>query len=171
MSRSLSLVAALVFALSGCKSYSPKPLTTDAVNARLEVPADDALRERASKIDHPLLKPVEFTSLKKLTPDQAAVVAVLLNPSLRAIRDEHNSAEAQVLTAGILPNPQLSFGEDFPYGGSADAKTINAYAFGLSWDVTQLITRDAHIHAAKAKSASVNLDIRCVRCCPMTSNG
>jgi len=153
------LAAAFVVALCGCKSYSPQPLTTDAVNARLEVPADDALREQASKIDHPLLKPVEFTSLKKLTPDQAAVLAVLLNPALRAIRDEHNSAEAQVLTAGILPNPQLSFGEDFPYGGSADAKTINAYAFGLSWDVTQLITRDAHIRAAKAKSASVNLDI------------
>lgn len=159
MSRSFSLVAALVFALSGCKSYSPQPLTSDAVNARLEVPADDALREQASKIDHPLLKPVEFTSLKKLTPDQAAVLAVLLNPSLRAIRDEHNSAEAQVLTAGILPNPQLSFGEDFPYGGSSDAKTINAYALGLSWDVTQLITRDARIRAAKSKAASVKLDI------------
>lgn len=159
MSRSFSLVAALVFALSGCKSYSPKPLTSDAVNARLKVPSNDALREQASRIDHPLLKPTEFTSFNKLTPDQAAVLAVLLNPSLRAIRDEHNSAEAQVLTAGILPNPQLSFGEDFPYGGSSDAKTINAYTLGLSWDVTQLITRDARMRAAKAKSASVNLDI------------
>lgn len=153
------MVAALVFALSGCKSYSPQPLTSDAVNDRLEVPADDALRAQTSKIDHPLLKPIEFTNFTKLTPDQAAVLAVLLNPSLRAIRDERNSAEAQVLTAGILPNPQLSFGEDFPYGGSSDAKTINAYAFGLSWDVTQLITRDAHMRAAKAKSTSVNLDI------------
>ncbi len=159
MRRSFSLVAALVFALSGCKSYWPKPLTSDAVNARLKVPAEDALREQASKIDHPLLKPIAFTSFKKLTPDQAAVLAVLLNPSLRAVRDEHNTAEAQVLTAGILANPQLSFGEDFPYGGASDAKTINAYALGLSWDVTQLITRDARIRAAKSKAASVKLDI------------
>jgi outer membrane protein TolC len=149
---------ALMVMLAGCKTYTAKPLTADAVNANLATPSTNELREQASKIDHPLLKPIAIADLKSITPEQAAVIAVLLNPSLRAIRDERDSAEAQVITAGILPNPQLSFGEDFPHG-SSDTKTVNAYALGLNWEVTQLITRDARLRAANAKAASVNLDI------------
>jgi outer membrane protein TolC len=62
------------------------------------------------------------------------------------------------LQAGILPNPQVAAEEDFPFGGD-DAGATNAYNVGVNWDVTQLISRGAHMSAAKANAASVDLDI------------
>jgi outer membrane protein TolC len=93
-----------------------------------------------------------------LTPDQAAVIAVVANPSLRAARDQRGLAAAQLLQAGILPNPQVNFGENYPYGG-AIAGAVTASQVGLSWDVTELISRDARVRAAKAGEASVDLGI------------
>lgn len=150
--------ATLLIALAGCKTYAPSPLTREAVDRQLAPPALNVLRVEASQIDHPLLKPVYISNLQSITPDQAAIIAVLMNPSLRAIRDQRGTADAAVLTAGILPNPQLSVGEDFP-SGSSDVRTINGYALGLNWEVTQLISHDARLRAAKAEAASFSLDI------------
>ena len=52
----------------------------------------------------------------------------------------------------------MNFGEDYPYGGTL-VGNVTASAVGLSWDVTQLISRDAKVRAAKAGAASVDLDI------------
>jgi outer membrane protein TolC len=52
----------------------------------------------------------------------------------------------------------VNFGEDYPYGGAIDG-TVTASAVGVSWDVTQLISRDAKVRAGKANAASVDLDI------------
>ena len=134
------------------------PLSASAVQRGLAAPAADQLRVQAQSIKHPLLKPVIFDDRDGLTPDQAAIMAVLVNPSLRAARDQRGLAAAQLLQAGILPNPQVNFGEDYPYGGAIDG-TVTASAVGVSWDVTQLISRDAKVRAGKANAASVDLDI------------
>jgi outer membrane protein TolC len=83
---------------------------------------------------------------------------VLANPSLRAVRDERGLAASQLLQAGILPNPQVSFGEQYPYGGAIDG-AVTASNIGLSWDVTQLISRDAKVRAGRANADSVDLSI------------
>jgi outer membrane protein, heavy metal efflux system len=143
--------------MAGCARYAAKPLTPDAVQNGLAVPARNQLTVLAKSIQHPILKPVVFDE-NGLTPDQAAIMAVLINPSLRANRDQRGLASAQVLQAGILPNPQISAGEDFPFGGD-DLGAANAWNVGVSWDVAELISRGAHIGAAKANAASVDLDI------------
>ncbi|MGD0766721.1 MAG: TolC family protein [Tepidisphaeraceae bacterium] len=152
------ILVGLVLVLGGCSRYQAMPLSASAVQRGLAAPAADQLRVQAQSIKHPLLKPVIFDDRDGLTPDQAAIMAVLVNPSLRAARDQRGLAAAQLLQAGILPNPQVNFGEDYPYGGAIDG-TVTASAVGVSWDVTQLISRDAKVRAGKANAASVDLDI------------
>lgn len=143
---------------AGCAHYHPMPLDSAPGQRSAAVLQSDLLRISAKQLKHPILRPIEFNASRAITPDQAAVLAVLLNRSLRAARDQRAIASAEVLTAGILPNPQVTFNEDFPIGG-ATAGTINAYGIGLGWDITQLITRDAKLRAARSGAASINLDI------------
>ena len=112
--------------VAGCQSYRPAPLIPGAVNRNLAIPPDDVLRVRGRDIRHPLLQPLVLDYRNGLSPDEAAVLAVLVNPSLRAERDRRALASAQLLTAGILPNPQLSAALDVPTGGN-DAGTVNGY--------------------------------------------
>jgi cobalt-zinc-cadmium efflux system outer membrane protein len=143
---------------AGCQPYLPMPLEPEAANRDLAVPADEVLRVRGRDIRHPLLRPLELNYHDGLSPDEAAVLAVLVNPSLRAERDRRALAAAQLLAAGILPNPQLSAALDVPTGGK-DAGTVNGYSVGLNWDVTALITRGATHAAAAAQAESVDLEV------------
>jgi cobalt-zinc-cadmium efflux system outer membrane protein len=145
-------------ALSGCAAYAPRPITADAVQAKLPTPDMAELRILASEISHPILKPVDMRPDQGLYPDGAAVLAVMLNPSLRAIRDQRLLSSAQLLDAGLLPNPELSYSLEMPIG-SDTAGRINAYGLGLSWEVTSLIARGAKTGRAKKSKEAVDLDI------------
>jgi outer membrane protein TolC len=151
----LFMAAALV--AGGCSpSKRQVPLTSEAIDAGLTSPAMEVLRVQARSIRHPMLAPLEIKEGDGVSPDEAAVLAVLANPSLRAVRDARGLAAAQVLRAGLLPNPSLSFGREFPYAGP---DTIVAYGIGLNWDITSLIDHAAKVDAAKAMAASVDLDV------------
>jgi cobalt-zinc-cadmium efflux system outer membrane protein len=146
------------FAAGGCAMYHPMPLTSEAVDARLKPPGMAKLRILASKIDHPILQPVQLKLNDGLSPDGAAVLAVLLNPSLRAIRDQRAISHAQVLEAGLLPNPELTFSLETPTGGNTAGK-VTAYGLQLNWDVTSLVSRALRAGAATASKGAVDLDI------------
>ncbi|HEY7320169.1 MAG TPA: TolC family protein [Candidatus Binatia bacterium] len=146
------------FFIPACATYTPLPLDEGSVGAKLNPPNLDAVRVQAKEIKHPILKPIEFDLRDGLSPNEAAILAVLASPKLRASRDQRQLAAAQLLQAGILPNPQLSYNLDFPTGGMSEG-SVNAYAFGLSWEITSLISRGAKLAAAKADSMSVDLDV------------
>ena len=147
-----------VFLIGGCATYHPMPLTQDAVHAKLQPPDMAELRILASEINHPILHPVELKPNEGLSPDGAAVLAVLLNPSLRAVRDQRALSSAQLLDAGLLPNPELTYSLDVPTGGDT-AGRVNAYGLELNWDVTSLISRASRIGEAKARKEAIDLDI------------
>ncbi len=138
------LVSTLV--VSGCQTYHPKPLPT----------APDLLRTPtltvpASQFNLPGLKP------HPIPPnglDETAVVtlAVLNNPDLKAARLAAGVAAAQLVEAGLLPDPVVS-------GGVAKSTRLTGYNVGLSEDIQALITRGAAKAAAKARARQVNLDI------------
>ncbi len=144
--------------LSGCAKYHSMPLTSATVGEMLKPASMEALRVQAKEIKHPILKPLDIDLRKGLSADEAAVIAVLANPKLRAARDKKGIAEAQLLQAGILPNPQLSYSLDVPTGGATQG-TVDAYGFGLSWDIQSLILRGANVDAARTHAASVDLDV------------
>lgn len=135
----LSAIASLA---TGCAVYHPKPL----VAAVADIPSGETLH--SLKVD----------LRNGVNPDEAAVLAVLLNPTLRADRDRHGLAVAQLIQAGVLPNPSVSFNRDYVIGGNTEG-TISAFGLGGSWDVTSLLTLTPKLAAARANLHSIDLDI------------
>ena len=149
--RMILLILALTWA--GCATYREMPLEKSAIDKALTPKSMEVVRVQAKEIKHPVLKPVDFDERDGLSPDEAAIMAVLVNPTLTSIRDQRGLAAAQLLQAGILPNPQFSYSLDFPTGGNTQGTV------GFSWDVKSLITRGPRVDAARAQAASVDLDV------------
>jgi outer membrane protein TolC len=152
-----SVLAALFLAL-GCEQYHPLPLDQATVDNPLAAPDAKTLREKISNLKNPLLKPLNFEPQRGLTADEAAVLAVVLNPSLRAQRDARGLSQAAVLQAGLLPNPQLTGDYAWNTGGTAFGN-INPYGFGINYDINALISHAARLHSAEYSAQSVDLDI------------
>jgi outer membrane protein TolC len=154
----LHLSVGLVVTLGGCSVYRPMPLDQARVDAALESPKLETVRIAAAKIEHPLIKPIVIDGRDGFSPDEIAVMTVIVSPQLRALRDQRGVAQAQVLQAGILPNPQLSYALDRPHGNE-DPTLVDAKNLGLSWDVTSLLAHHDLVKAAKASSSALDLDI------------
>lgn len=141
----------------GCVTYQPAPLLPRDALAQA-VPLDlPRLRVLAKDLHHSLLQPIDLDLSHGLDPEQAAVLAVLLNPELRATRDLHGEAEAQLMVAGLLPNPDLNVDFTHPSGGTEPL--VNTAAGSLTFDVEALRTRGARRAAAQAELAQVDLGI------------
>jgi outer membrane protein, heavy metal efflux system len=148
----------LLISLSSCAPYRRLSLSNSSVQARLRTPDAKALQIAAAQLHHPLLAPVPLNFRSGLGPDQAAILAVILSPKLRADRDRRGVAVAQLIQAGILPNPQIGYTRDFVTGGNT-AGTVSAYGFSGSWDISALISHSAKVEAAGANEKAINLDI------------
>jgi len=125
------------------------------------MPNEKTLNVHASKLTHPIpiLHPVPINLSNGLSPDEAAIIAVITNPTLRVIRDERALARAQLINAGILPNPRLSASLEIPTGGATE-QTLNAYGFQLDWGIINaLLTRTVRINAAEAHQNSIDLAV------------
>ncbi len=148
----------LILMLAGCESYHRLPLTNQAVRRSLAVPSWKKLRQKAAYFARIAAGQVQLQPKRGLLPSEAAIIAVLVNPDLREIRDARGEAAAQLLQAGILPNPQLSESTDFVTGGFTQG-TFNAYGLSLNWNLSRLIDRQARIAAARYQCGRVDLEI------------
>jgi outer membrane protein TolC len=147
-----------LFVLPGCAAYHPKPLDEQAVSERLKSPVTETIRIEALEIKHPILKPQTIDFKKGISAADAAIIAVIANPSLRTERDRRGIAGAQLLQAGILPNPAFTYSMDFPTGG-ATRGTVNGYGLTLDWTINSLFTRGARVDSARAAATSVDLEV------------
>ena len=147
------VVLGAVALMGGCAPYQPKPLS-----AELAAPDQKSISVAVSELHHPIVKPLPINLASGLTPNQAGVLAVVVNPALRAERDRRKVSAAQLLQAGILPNPTLTAGVALPYSNHP-SDSFTGYNVGLDWEVTALLTRDAKVRAARADDASVDLDV------------
>lgn len=147
-----------VFALGGCASYRAAPIVHDDVQRALTPPDEAALQVSAKALKHPVLPPITLDPSDGLSPDEAAVMAVLVNPRLRAARDARAVADAQIIAAGILPDPTLSLSADVPVGGATAGSSVGVTA-GVDWDVSALVGRSAAVDAAHQVRRSVDLDV------------
>ncbi len=157
--QSLLLICLVAFSLNhGCATYQAKTLRRADIEASLRPPDNQTIVVKAERIRHPILRPIKINLSDGLSPDEAAVVAVIVNPTLRAERDRAGIARAQLLQAGLLPNPQLSLSMDIPSGGDT-TDTVTGYALGLGIDLRSFITRGARRKAAERQLSSVNLEV------------
>jgi cobalt-zinc-cadmium efflux system outer membrane protein len=143
----LGIVMGCALLLSGCAVYHSRalPIKPDLTRApSLTVPASD--------LGVPGLKPEPLDPAKGLTEINVVTLAVVDNPRLKALRLQAGVARAQLLEAGLLPDPQIS-------GGLSKSPFFTGYSATLSEDIQALITRGAAKGAARAHLKQVNLDI------------
>jgi outer membrane protein TolC len=148
----LGLGIAAALGLSGCALYHPSPLAAgpDLADGAQRLTVDTA------RIRVQPLKAIQVDARDGLTPLEVAVLAVLNNPDLAAKRQAARVSEAQVFSAGLLPDPQISASLDKPIAGP-DNQT--AYSLGVGLDLAGLLARGYVHRAAKftAKEADLNL--------------
>jgi len=157
--RRFVLPPTFILLLAGCTTYHARPITQSAVDAALKAPDFAAVRVEAGKLKNPLLAPLELDLHKGFTPDELGVVAVMVSPQLRALRDQRGVARAQVVQAGLLPNPQLSYSMDRPSGNTGVAGLVTGQTFGLAAELTALIGRSDRVAGAKATADALDLDV------------
>src|SRR5207244_2607737 len=131
--------ANLKMLLAFCSSFA---VTT--MSLRAETPmqsattAEIAVRVPTSRLQNQRLQPLLIDIRKGIGPDEAATIALYSNPALRSIRDRRGLAIAQLIQAGILPNPVVSYARDFVTGGNT-VGTTTAYTFSAGWEFSALI--------------------------------
>lgn len=151
---------AICWVLAACTTYTPAPLDDPTTAASAASAGGEPLARlvvAASEIDHPLLEPVAIDLSDGLSPEEAAVLVVVANPDLRAARARRGVAEATILRAGLLPDPQLAATVERPHGNQPGTSTGNSV--GLSWDLDPLFVRGAERASATAARDQVELDL------------
>lgn len=121
-------------------------------------PVADTLRIPASRIRAPQEASQVVDLRYGIGPDEAATIALYSNPALRAIRARRGLAAAQLIQAGILPNPVVSYARDYVTGGNT-AGTTTGYNFTAAWEFSALVPFLPKQTAASKNFRSVDLDI------------
>ena len=93
---------------------------------------------------------------RPLSVDAVGLLAAGNNLDLKAARTERGIAVAQVLQAGILPNPSLGAGYAFLLGGPGTSAAITA---SLTEDVKSLVTLSARRRSASAAALQVDASV------------
>jgi len=148
--RAAATILAMTALLSGCASYHAVPLATAVA------PADAQLSVLAAKIDRPFLKPQTIDLSAPLTPNALAVIAVLENPDLKALRTKASVVDAQAFAARLLPDPTAQVGTDKVLSGPDG---FMALAGQLGFDLSMLRTRAAQRAKNTALASQVRADI------------
>jgi outer membrane protein TolC len=152
--RLLALPVALALVTSGCATYRPEPLS-DEVDL-LAPPVTAVLTRDAATIERPYLRPVAIDLAGPLDANAVAILAVLSNPDLRALRLRTGVADAQAFAAGLLPDPSFSFGADQVVSGT---DPFLGLASSLGFSLAALRTRAVVRAQANAEARRVRLDL------------
>lgn len=132
----LFLVALLV---TGCATYRPAPL-----------PTATALAQSIGDLQG---APAAGQTLAMPTVER---LVLLNNPDLRSARAQYQVAQAQMLQAGLLPNPAINASAGYLVSGVGNA---TAWTAGISEDVRSLVTLSSRRQAAKAGAEQVNASL------------
>ena len=139
--------------LGGCTHYQPRPL--DDRSPLVDQP--NRLQVAVETLHNGNLGGYEVKLSDGLDLTEIGILAVINNPDLRQQRAQWQVAGAQAFAAGLLPDPQISAGLDKPTGSTSGL--VDAWSLGLGYDIIPLITRQAHIDAARQGQDKVRLDL------------
>jgi len=127
--------------VSGCASYQALPLP---------LPTSPGLAGSVAALEG------APPSLRELTVADVARLAVLNSPDLRAIRAQSGVSQAQLLQAGLPPNPLVT-GSILPL--AAGFGVTNAWNAGLSYDLKSLITLRVRRRSVQETARQVDAQI------------
>lgn len=141
--------------LSGCATYQAVKLNT---TARLKTTVEQLKTDASGHMELP--RPWRSNSINPadgLNEAELIQLAVLNNPHLAAVQSMLKEASAQLIQAGLLPDPQLNLSADFPRG--SDPALVAAYGIGLGFDLQALMTRNARQSAATRQARATYLQV------------
>ncbi len=139
--------------VGACATYKPQPLPEGA-DLETQVPR---LKIDVRQLPLPLLRSYPFDPENGLDMTEAAILAVINNPELKARRREAEVAQAQLFDAGLLPDPQISLNGAYPTSGPPPLS--DAFGFGLNYDLMALVFGDVKIAVSQAAARQVDLEI------------
>jgi len=144
-----------VILLAGCASYQPQPLES-AIRLHNAIPQ---LHTNASThMELPAIwRQARVQAGDGLDENEVVQLAVLNSPKLQAVQSQLQQARAQLIQAGLLPDPQLNMSADAPAG--SDPALVTGYGFGLGFDLQSLITRSARQSAASKQARTTYLKV------------
>ena len=122
----------------------------------LSVPEAAVLSVQAAKIDRPYLAPTSIDLNQPLDANAIAVIAVLENADLKALRAHAGVADAQAFAARLLPDPTFNLAVDNP--NSAPGVVANIVG-QLVQDINLLRTHRVLAAQNKALTSQVRLDL------------
>lgn len=150
----LALGLGVTAVLAGCVAYRPESLPTKpnlkASVAGLTLPA-------GRWVPLPGMTPHRIDPRVGLDPTAIAILAVLNDPALQAVRAQRGVAAAQLFAAGLLPDPVLSLGRRRPVGGGSTVQSGSS--LGLGGALVPLVTRGDRMRAARAHVREVDLGL------------
>ena len=146
------LLPSICALLAGCATYTrhPLPITPDLT-------APSRLTVNPGQFACATLTAYPFDARNGMDMTEVAILAALRNPDLNALRQKAGVARAQLFSARLLPDPQLSVRLDYPT--EKQPGYFTAYEFGLNYDLNYFVTRKAGINVAAAAVNQVDLDI------------
>ncbi len=147
------LVAALC-SLIGCAAYQAQPLAP--LDELLRAPTAKVVAEQASAIERPYLAPVIVDLRAPLDLNALAVIAVISNPDLKALRARAGVADAQVFAARLLPDPTFGIGFDHVLSGP---DPLDAVMGQIAFDLSALRTHQVTLAGEEAAAQAVRLDL------------
>ena len=149
-------VCGLALLLSSCAAYRPAPLAVDGADNLSLASVQAVLTRDATTIDRPYLTPKAIDLAQPLDLNAIAVIAVIANPDLKAMRVRAGVSQAQVFAARLLPDPTLSIGVSTVLSGPDPFFDL---ARAVGQDVNALRTRGARVAAVRAQAEQVRLDL------------
>jgi outer membrane protein TolC len=148
--RAMAIVASCTF-LAACQSYTPLPL-----------PSSDNLATTVA-VDHSrqaLLTPSGYhaeISDPVLSMRDAATLAVINNPDLKAAVESMKVADSKLYAAHLIPDPQLTWSIDAPLKHMVGL--VSAYGIMPSYDIQALILHRSEVWSAEASRQQTALSV------------
>lgn len=142
---------------AACTTYHARPLPPRDTVGRASDADLRAIEVQASEIEHPLLRPLVVNVEDGITPEEAALLALATSPELRRARAVRGITAAQLVAAGVLPNPVLSASEDVPRSDTTGA--VTGVSLGAALDLLGILTRGAEKEAARQALQAVDLGL------------
>lgn len=145
LSKAVMVVSITLF-LGGCASYQASPL-----------PVDSILPDKVEKLAGSAVIVQKKKQSEGLTLHQIASLALYNNPDLKARRLQLNVADAELYSASLFPDPQLSTNIDWPMNTATGV--TNAWGLGLGYDIMGLITHQAQLDVKRNAKSQVKLQL------------
>lgn len=130
---------------AGCAGYEPNQL-----------PRQPNLAATVAALDRAKPGNGQISPEQPLTLADVGLLAVQNSPDLKAVRARRGVGQAQVIQAGLLPDPVLSGSYGVLLAGPDFA---NAFSAALTADIAALVTLSARREAASKASLQVDADV------------